>query len=502
MKRLHELCLRLMDGELPPAEAEELDAIIAADPAAEARFLELMDLHHGLIALAPETPDTRRVMQRVWRSEASAALRSVRSRVRRRRSRPRTSVLPLALAAVALVAVGLVTLAVTGRDRPVAPITVPVAEGPIESPATDAAVARAQFADGGERRLEPGSRIAVDQPTRVHRLADATVAALEPGAVLVIDGAASWTLVAGRGSWSVAAQAPDSPYVVALPHGRVTVLGTAFDLEATPGWSEIRMLSGRVSVRASGSGETRELAAGETLRLDVRSFVDPDPALLAAWDFTAEAAPLVDTRSGWALEPEAPERIELGSAGLRLREPVRLVSREAGAAISRAIRERDAFSVVLRLVPDTGEPDFDIRRVGAARILSLSTDSHQRNLTIGQGEMRAGWEALSVRLRHAGGHSNGLPAVVVPGGMAGAVAFDLLVSYDRQGGLRIYRDGSLIEQRADLGSLVDWSGSMPLVIGGEIGVPADEMRPWTGTIQHLRIFDRAMAPQDLQSQDE
>ena len=66
----------------------------------------------------------------------------------------------------------------------------------------------------------------------------------------------------------VAPQRPDRPLVFQTPHAELTVLGTAFELTATPVESRVHVLRGRVHWTAGG--RSVEVAAGELSTADAQ----------------------------------------------------------------------------------------------------------------------------------------------------------------------------------------------------------------------------------------
>jgi len=66
----------------------------------------------------------------------------------------------------------------------------------------------------------------------------------------------------------VTPQRPDRPLMFQTPHAELTVLGTAFELLATPVESRVRVLEGRV--RWTAGGRSVEVAAGELSTADTQ----------------------------------------------------------------------------------------------------------------------------------------------------------------------------------------------------------------------------------------
>ena len=138
----------------------------------------------------------------------------------------------------------------------------------------------------------------------------------------------------------VTPQRPDRPLVFQTPHAELTVLGTAFELTATPVESRVRVLRGRV--RWTAGGRSVEVAAGELSTADIAR-----PAGLATGcdlDFsTLKTMPpqletvYCDTQTLHTAERKivpAPNGIRVEDGGLRFVES-RTVFGEHGLLVSR-----------------------------------------------------------------------------------------------------------------------------------------------------------------------
>lgn len=530
MRRLDELALRLMDGPLSPTEHAELDALIA-DPANEQRFLQLMSVHHGLVALTPDATETGAVMRAVWRTESSAARIKVRRKIaprRRRRSQPPVLVFALAAAALLVVGLGAILASRSSPVPPPAPVEVvdptpPVPPPtPVVQPEQPAAPILAVASVRGERdELSAGGSVTASVPARVDRVGDDTTVALEPGAELEILAADRWRLTRGLGEWVIAPQPADRPFRIATPHAEITVLGTGFELAIDPTGSEIRMRTGLVRFANLAGTASTDLGAGEAARIDadgVLTRIDqppPDPApqpverpapagpavAIARWDFSADDGEVLRDISGGGLDLRIgdPARVQRGPDGMRLLAPVRILSDEPASALSRAIRDSGAFTVVLDVTPARLPPDYDVADIGTARIVTISADPYQRNLTVGQGELRTGWDVCSLRVRApqmATSH-NGLPAYITRGVFDEERRVRLVISYAAGGVMRLWQDGELVHDERDRGGFDGWDLGYHLALGAEVGTDADGMRPWLGTYHALAIYDQVLSPQEL-----
>jgi hypothetical protein len=129
----------------------------------------------------------------------------------------------------------------------------------------------------------------------------------------------------------------------------------------------------------------------------------------------------------------------------------------------------------------------DTEQNGPARMVSLSVDPYNRNLTLGQEADR-----YVLRLRTTDTDANGTPNIETPPGTVRPELQHVMATYD--GGVaRVYVDGELAVEEDRDGSLESWNGDYPLVIANE----ADLERQWRGTVALASIYDRAFTNDEV-----
>lgn len=187
------------------------------------------------------------------------------------------------------------------------------------------------------------------------------------------------------------------------------------------------------------------------------------------------------------------------------------IAPDAGAAVGRACKAANALTVEALIQP------FARKQSGPARIVSLSTDARHRNFTLGQ----EGAE-LVFRLRTPRTGDNGTGAEVklevgqrgmwqpppVDGGDAvdGDAEFafvrtdrpmHVVVTYT-PGELIAYVDGKQVARTDRIqGDLSNWS-DQTLLFGDEFR----DSRDWRGRIEHVAIYNRALAADEVQANHE
>lgn len=152
---------------------------------------------------------------------------------------------------------------------------------------------------------------------------------------------------------------------------------------------------------------------------------------------------------------------------------------DAGARITAACQKTNAFTV--EALVET----FATKQEGPARILSLSGNSIERNLTLGQeGE----W--LVLRLRTGHDDLNGTRHETRLCKLVANSPLHIVLSH-RQGETVCYLNGKETLRSDRFGDLKSWA-PMPLNLGDEQGGGRD----WKGSLQAIALYDRFIGPQE------
>jgi hypothetical protein len=132
----------------------------------------------------------------------------------------------------------------------------------------------------------------------------------------------------------------------------------------------------------------------------------------------------------------------------------------------------------------------DGSQTGPARIVTISSGSSQRNVTLGQDG-----DKFDVRLRSSRTDANGLPSLSSPGGAVGTRATHIAYTRDAAGKARLYVDGEEKASRDVGGDLSNWSDDFLLALGNE----TTRDRPWRGTFHRVAIYSRALSANELRA---
>lgn len=157
------------------------------------------------------------------------------------------------------------------------------------------------------------------------------------------------------------------------------------------------------------------------------------------------------------------------------------VTRDGAKSLIQAVKAAQEFSLEVWLTAASATQQ------GPARIVTLSLDSGQRNVTLGQLE-----NSFDVRLRTSRTDSNGLPSTRTATGTVTTAKTHVVVTF-QQGVVRVFVNGKLSVEQNVGGDLSNWSDDFRLGIGDEIG----SGRVWRGDVHLAAIYQRALGAEEV-----
>lgn len=204
------------------------------------------------------------------------------------------------------------------------------------------------------------------------------------------------------------------------------------------------------------------------------------PPPVALYTFAGEGQTIAD-QSG--MKPTIDLEIDSVKTVARRGETIRLQGKTS-------IRSRpNSASRLIDRVKRSGEltlevwlTPHDLRQTGPARIVTLSKDPSNRNVTLGQDGDR-----FEVRLRSTKTDSNGLPGLVSPRRMVSKRLTHVVFVRHRSGATRLYVNGDPVARGSTPGTFGNWSPDMRLSLGDEVSGG----RPWSGTLHRVAVYDIA-----------
>lgn len=211
--------------------------------------------------------------------------------------------------------------------------------------------------------------------------------------------------------------------------------------------------------------------------------------LIALYTFENLADDIVPDRSAFGkpldLRIENLDRVAHRPGSLQLKGATVLRSVQSAKKIAEAVKRSGELSVEVWVTP------ANLSQSGPARLVSISSDPSNRNLTLGQEKDR--WD---VRLRTSKTNGNGIPSTTTP--PCETASPDSMVhvvsTRNAHGELRIYVDGNLLARGNVAGKFDSWSDGYRLLLGNE----QTGDRPWLGQLHRVAIYNRSLSAQDVE----
>ncbi|MDH3817904.1 MAG: LamG domain-containing protein [Myxococcales bacterium] len=124
-------------------------------------------------------------------------------------------------------------------------------------------------------------------------------------------------------------------------------------------------------------------------------------------------------------------------------------------------------------------------QTGPARIISMSTDTGNRNFLLGQST-----STYAARFRADGelDWANGNPTVFTTAGTATTALTHVVYTHSSDGAEVLYVDGVENQTFMRTGGLTPWDGTYPILVANE----ATRDRAWLGELHLIAVYDRAL----------
>lgn len=184
-----------------------------------------------------------------------------------------------------------------------------------------------------------------------------------------------------------------------------------------------------------------------------------------------------------SLQAKKQSKAFVTAEGLQLSTGSILKSTEGSKALSRALKQANALTIETWLRPHS------LQQAGPARILTLSKDSSNRNLTLGQQG-----DTFEVRLRTTRTGPNGLPPLASPKGSVKKKLTHVVFTRSLNGDTKLVVDSTVVAKATAAGTLDNWDETFLLAVGDEISGG----RPWQGHIRSIALYDSALSVTEIQ----
>ena len=220
---------------------------------------------------------------------------------------------------------------------------------------------------------------------------------------------------------------------------------------------------------------------------EIEASVRVEKGLQVLYDFQLVSGTIVKDQSKGGsplhLRIQHPNNVKRKAGRLEIRGKTILRAEQNSASLIKSLKQTNALSLEAWIRPSNGTQS------GPARIISISKNTSERNLTLGQEGNR-----YDVRLRTTRTSTNGLPSLSSAPKTLGTQLTHVLFTRDAKGKTVLYLNGKQSVVGKGLGNLGNWDEGFSLVLGNE--VTSD--RPWLGEFRMVAMYNRALTPQEVQ----
>ena len=245
-----------------------------------------------------------------------------------------------------------------------------------------------------------------------------------------------------------------------------------------------------------------QMGAGETQPVKLANRPQPKPAhqpktpsvsgqrvargLQVLYDFAETQGKTVRDRSGIGkpldLTIAKPSAVRRAPGMLEFKSKTIIRSDQPATRLSGAIKRSGEVTVEAWLTP------ANTKQSGPARIVTLSKDSVNRNVTLGQDA-----SAFAVRMRSTGTSTNGIPSTDTKKKIVQPKLTHVVYTRQRGGAAKIYLNGELASTLTVGGDLRNWDVGYQIALGDELSGG----RPWLGKLFLVAIYDRDLSPREI-----
>ncbi len=211
-----------------------------------------------------------------------------------------------------------------------------------------------------------------------------------------------------------------------------------------------------------------------------------EESLEALYDFNERLGDIVHDTSeaGHAIDLRitSPAAVQWRNGSLVIENGVVVRSIEPARSLNEAVKQSGELTIEAWITPAND------RQSGPARIISLSADPSNRNITLGQDA-----DKFDVRLRTTSTSTNGIPSTPTPGEACRSELLHVVFARSSDGSASIYINGETTVDSDVAGDLSGWDTGYHLLLANE----ASGDRPWLGEYHLVAIYSRALSSSEV-----
>jgi hypothetical protein len=183
-----------------------------------------------------------------------------------------------------------------------------------------------------------------------------------------------------------------------------------------------------------------------------------------------------------------PAAVRWSADGLTIERPTIMDTRAPASPVIEAARVSGAVTVEAWVVPALRNQD------GPARIVTISEDSHNHNVSLAQGLWGGDGAARYVaRLRTTSRPDDAENPLRTVNGILRTELQHVVFTRDGAGNETLYVDGIVKARRTGGGDLSNWDAGYYLALGNDIAAE----RPWLGAYRRVALYDAALTPTQI-----
>jgi len=207
--------------------------------------------------------------------------------------------------------------------------------------------------------------------------------------------------------------------------------------------------------------------------------------LQVLYDFSSTGGDIVKDRAGVGkpvdLKISNVNGVERSAGSLKITGKAQIMADKPSARLVESIRRSGEVSIEAWITPE------NTTQAGPARIVSISADGSQRDITLGQEG-----DKYDIRLRTTQTGVNGIPSLTLQPNTVEIELTHVVYARDRAGVARVYLNGKQVAKKNIPGTTVNWE-LFRLTLADEFG----GNRQWLGTYHLVAIYNRSLLPNEV-----
>lgn len=204
--------------------------------------------------------------------------------------------------------------------------------------------------------------------------------------------------------------------------------------------------------------------------------------LIALYDFQSTKGATVLDRSGFGeplnLKIAKPRAVKRSKGSLRIVSPTIVKSERPAKKIIEAVKRSGAITL------EAWIQTAKLGQAGPARVITISHNSNERNVTVGQDGTK-----IEARLRTSRTSNNGIPSISTDSRTLNTKLAHVVYTRERNGRARLYVNGRQRKAGTVAGDMKKWNSGYHLALGDELSGG----RSWLGAFRLVAIYARGLS---------